>query len=257
MNPDEYARMRACEDGMWWYRSLHRFLAALIPAPCGGSSPPLALDVGCGTGGWMEKLARLGYRVTGIDMAQQACSFCCQRALPRVLVADGNRLPFVNDSFDLVTCVDVLECEAVSPPELLAEAIRVLKPGGLGLFQMSAHQWLASEHDLAVHAVRRYNLRQMKELFKDQPVEILRATYFFALLFPLMATWKLLRRPRHEIPREEASSDVSMPPAPINSLLYALCRLEARWLAVGNLPWGTSACVLVEKRQKGNRLPRS
>jgi len=256
MNPEEYARMRACEDDMWWYRGLHRFLSALIPPPSREGPLPRALDIGCGTGGWLENLTRLGYRVTGIDMAYQACVFCCQRGLSRVVVADGNRLPFAAESFDLVTCIDVLECEAVSPPALVAEAIRVLKPGGRGLFQMSAHQWLASEHDLAVHAARRYNLRQMRALFRPHPVEVLRATYLFALLFPLMATWKLLRRPRRELPREEARSDVSMPPAPLNRLLYALCCLEARWLAVRDLPLGTSACILVRKHPQGSRAVR-
>ena len=52
MDAAEYALMDLVEEEMWWYRALHsRLLAAL--APVSGR----VLDAGCGTGGFLRKLA--------------------------------------------------------------------------------------------------------------------------------------------------------------------------------------------------------
>ena len=51
----------------------------------------------------------------------------------RVIEAPGERLPFADDSFDTVTFTMVL-CTAPDPPAVLAEAARVLAPGGRLLF---------------------------------------------------------------------------------------------------------------------------
>jgi SAM-dependent methyltransferase len=45
------------------------------------------------------------------------------------VVGDAHRLPFADDSFDVVTCTEVLE-HLVDPPAAAAEIVRVLKPGG-------------------------------------------------------------------------------------------------------------------------------
>lgn len=237
--------MRECEDSLWWYRSLHRYLLRLLPDANG--SGKRALDVGCGTGGWMAKLAARGYSVAGFDLSPEAVQFVKQRGFPDVQVGDANRFPAPDASFDLVTCVDVMECREVEPASVVSETARVLKPGGHGLLQMAAHQCLLSEHDTAVHSVRRYTLRQFRALFDGAGLHIVRATYLYALLFPPMALWKLAHPARPQKPESAAVSDVKLPPRAVNEVLYGVCWLESLLLPALRLPMGTSVCALVRK----------
>jgi 2-polyprenyl-6-hydroxyphenyl methylase / 3-demethylubiquinone-9 3-methyltransferase len=97
-----------------------------------------ALDVGCGGGYLTEELTRLGSSVTGVDPSSASIAAAQAHAKSNGLdlvyqVARAESLPFPDGSFDLVTCCDVLE--HVDDLNLaLAEIARVLKPGGIFLY---------------------------------------------------------------------------------------------------------------------------
>lgn len=96
------------------------------------------LDLGCGGGFAAEELARRGAIVVGVDPAQELLNVAKSHAKQESLAIDyrygtGEHIPAADGSFDLVVCVDVLE--HVSDVNLvLAEVNRVLKPGGLFLY---------------------------------------------------------------------------------------------------------------------------
>jgi SAM-dependent methyltransferase len=248
MNEQEWDRMRTAEEGLWWYKALHRALLRLLPSE-NKTKKAIVLDAGCGTGGFMTKLAHEGYQVAGLDMSPAGIRHTYNRGFTSVLVASANVFPFDDDSFDLVTCLDVLESESVIPKQVIEETWRVLKPGGYGLFQMAAHQWLLSEHDRAVHSVRRFSKHQFLALFEKANFEIVYATYLFFLLFPLMALWKLMHPPKKNLLRESAVSDVRLPASYLNQLLYAICLPESILVPRIALPIGTSVCTLVKKHE--------
>lgn len=97
----------------------------------------MVLELGCGMGGLAVALARQGSRVIALDPNQSYCRVCVLRAaryglhLPLVTAA-GERLPFRDGSFELVTCLDVLE-HANSLDQTLSEIARVLRPNGRGI----------------------------------------------------------------------------------------------------------------------------
>jgi SAM-dependent methyltransferase len=89
----------------------------------------LVADLGCGSGRAVLWNRDLGAHVTGIDIAP----FFSHDARQQVdlMLADLRRLPFADGTFDKAWSLDVLE--HLSPEALegmLAEAARVLKPGG-------------------------------------------------------------------------------------------------------------------------------
>lgn len=95
-----------------------------------------ALDVGCGGGRTIESLAKTMSVVYGIDYAAGSVAESC--AHNRQLIAQGrvfverasvSRLPFADDSFDLVTAVET----QYYWPDIakdMQEILRTLKPGG-------------------------------------------------------------------------------------------------------------------------------
>ncbi|MDG1419461.1 MAG: bifunctional 2-polyprenyl-6-hydroxyphenol methylase/3-demethylubiquinol 3-O-methyltransferase UbiG, partial [Tateyamaria sp.] len=96
------------------------------------------LDLGCAGGFMAEALAHKGARVSGIDPAQDAIQAAKNHAKTSNLdvtynVGVGEHMPYSDDTFDIVVCVDVLE-HVRDLSQVLAEVARVLKPGGLFLY---------------------------------------------------------------------------------------------------------------------------
>lgn len=97
-----------------------------------------ALDIGCGAGFITEELAIAGFAATGIDPSSVAIEAARAHAAAQGLAIDyvvgvGEALPFADAAFDLVSCCDVLE-HVSDLDRVVAETARVLRPGGLYLF---------------------------------------------------------------------------------------------------------------------------
>jgi SAM-dependent methyltransferase len=127
----------------------HRYargLAESMPSGCRW------LDVGAGTkihDGWLApsegELAARAQVLVGCDMVTD--HLARNQFLTAAVAADAGALPFVSDSFDIVTANMVLE-HLQDPRRVFAEVARVLVPGGRFLFVTPNHAnpaiWLAS-----------------------------------------------------------------------------------------------------------------
>jgi 2-polyprenyl-6-hydroxyphenyl methylase/3-demethylubiquinone-9 3-methyltransferase len=96
------------------------------------------LDIGCGGGFLSEEFAALGCRVAGVDPATASAGTARAHAAARglrvgYLAGTGEELPFKDAAFDVACCCDVLE-HVADPDRVIGETARVLKPGGLYLF---------------------------------------------------------------------------------------------------------------------------
>jgi ubiquinone/menaquinone biosynthesis C-methylase UbiE len=101
----------------------------------GARVPPPAkvLDVGCGSGETAAKLMRLGYSAWGVDIAEPMIETARTRwGAEWFQVADIERLPFDDNTFDAIVCLGVIEYQHEDEPTL-RELRRVLKPGGLAI----------------------------------------------------------------------------------------------------------------------------
>lgn len=244
MDPHEYALMDAVEDRMWWYRSLHRHaLEALAPLPAEAA----VLDAGCGTGGFLARLreARPRARLYGLDYESRAARRAADKARAAVAAGTVNALPFPDAAFDAVVSLDVLCHAAVQEAAALAEFRRVLKPGGLLVLNLPAHEWLRSAHDRRVHTARRYERAEVAGKLAAAGFEAARPRHWNSLLLPLMVVQrKLLKRD------EGAGSDVQPFPPWLDASLHAACRAEAALLRAGlSFPLGGS--VLATARRPG------
>ena len=100
-----------------------------------GAAPPhglRVLDVGCGAGDSIDLFRRLDPEVrwSGVDIERSAEVEMRTRGDADFHTFDGERLPFGDAEFDLVWCKQVLE-HVENPRALLAEVVRVLRPGGV------------------------------------------------------------------------------------------------------------------------------
>lgn len=100
--------------------------------PVLAAAGPRILDLGCGEGGSVDlfRARRPDAEWTGLDLADSPEVARRSRHDARFLAFDGVRIPLADGAVDAILCRQVLE-HAERPRELLAEAARVLRPGGL------------------------------------------------------------------------------------------------------------------------------
>jgi 2-polyprenyl-6-hydroxyphenyl methylase/3-demethylubiquinone-9 3-methyltransferase len=106
------------------------------------------LDLGCGGGLTTTCLVQRGAIVVGVDLsyASLRVASCHARGHghPKAVFACGQAesLPFADASFDVVWCTDVLE-HLSDLPTAITQVARVLKPGGLFLYDTINRTWLS------------------------------------------------------------------------------------------------------------------
>ncbi len=95
--------------------------------------PGRVLDIGCGAGFLSRELADRGHTVMGADLSLGSLRVAPGGPGRGYLAADAYRLPFPDGCFDAVCALDFLE-HVSAPGRVVAEAARVLRPGGLFFF---------------------------------------------------------------------------------------------------------------------------
>jgi len=118
---------------------MNRFRYRYFRSVLGDPKDVKLFDIGCGGGFVAEAFAAEGADVYGLDLSTSAVRTARDHAaeqglLLRVLSGSAERLPLVSGVFDAVLLADILE-HLDDFPQALAEASRVLKPGGLLLYE--------------------------------------------------------------------------------------------------------------------------
>ncbi len=106
-----------------------------------------ALELGCGYGRVLARLAGKARLAVGIDTAVESLALGRRLAPPELacefVAMDALETGFRDGEFDLVACVqNGIAAFGVDQERLVREALRVTKPGGLALFSTyNAHFW--------------------------------------------------------------------------------------------------------------------
>lgn len=89
------------------------------------------LDVGCATGDFLAEMRRQpGWSVVGAEPSAAAGRYAAAQSGAPIIRSLLNDAPFATASFDAITMWDVLE-HVYRPREVIAEAARILRPGGV------------------------------------------------------------------------------------------------------------------------------
>jgi len=132
----------------WWdkegdFKPLHQLnpvRLAYIMEKANGLTGIKALDVGCGGGILAESMAKVGADVTGIDLAEDSLNVARLHALESGLTNLSYKKQEVenfaaenDESFDLVTCMEMLE-HVPDPESVVKSVAQLCKPGGKVFF---------------------------------------------------------------------------------------------------------------------------
>jgi SAM-dependent methyltransferase len=240
MTDNEMQAMLSSDEEHWWYRGRRRVLRAELDRLPLAPDPRL-LDAGCGSGRTLDELASYG-RASGIDLSEVAVATARWRGHDDVHLAAVEEIPFPDATFDIVTCLDVIE-HTRDDQRTLAELLRVTRPGGLLLATVPAYQALWSAHDTANLHYRRYDRSSLRTAARAAGWDLVSDTYFNGLLLAPAAAVRFASRWR-----SQTHSDLDVTPPILNGVLELPLRLESRILAAGSrLPAGLSLLAVLRR----------
>jgi 2-polyprenyl-3-methyl-5-hydroxy-6-metoxy-1,4-benzoquinol methylase len=104
-----------------WSRRIDR-----LQLPAG--RPGRLLDVGCGTGMFLQVARRRGWEVVGTELSRHGAATAARDGF-RVHAGEVWEADLPPDTFDVVSCWHVIE-HVTDPRRFLAECYRVMRPGG-------------------------------------------------------------------------------------------------------------------------------
>ena len=223
--PGSFPRARleglaSLDEGHFWAESrdalAERLLREALP---GGLAGARLLELGCGTGRFLGRLASQGLEVSGADGHLDLLGLAAERRGEAALLhADLGHLPVASEQADVVVALDVLE--HVEPAPFLGEVARVLRPGGSFVLSVPAFPVLWSRLDEAAGHRCRYTLATLLPELEAAGLRMVRWTHYQLLLFPLVLVSRLLGR-RREVAMERR------PPPWLDRVLAAINAFEA------------------------------
>lgn len=195
----EKAALRG-EPSYVWREGQERRLAMILRA-AGKRIRGTVLENGCGVGMYVERLARGGGRVTGLEYDLERASEA-KRHAPNIVNAAGEQLPFASQTFDFILSHEVIE-HVQDDRAAVCDMVRVLKPEGrIALFcpnrgypfETHGIYWRGKysfgnkpfvnylprrwRNRLAPH-VRAYSANDVERLFMGLPVRFIEQTVIF------------------------------------------------------------------------------
>jgi len=239
--PEYYRRLAAYEAADPWARTMADWSEQLIRQYAQQTTEATWLDVGCGAGGFLGRTQ--ASRRIGLDVDSTALETAAQQTSAALAQAAAEALPVASETVDVVTSHDVLQH---APAASLAEAIRVLRPGGLLVLRTATRRGLLWGKHVDSHDYRQWTPAELQGICRESNVEIL-------FLARVNALPSLIRDLAALVRGERPSGDAGLPPTPQDpdwkqTLLRAYWRVERACLWAGlRPPWGHSLLLAARK----------
>ncbi len=223
MNVQEYTRMAERETNYWWHIGRLKIIETNIQKYVKGKKDLKILNVGCGTGGTIDMLERLGI-VDNVDASEEAINYMRKRGYKRLTKVEGILLPIEDKTYDMVVAFDVLE-HIEDDVAALKEWRRVLKDDGMVFLTVPAYQWLWTGHDESLHHFRRYTTKMIKDKAHAAGLGKRRLSYAIVFSLPLVVGFRMINKLRGKSVDSETSY-VNVPNF-LNNLFIQILKIEA------------------------------
>ncbi|MEK7590059.1 MAG: class I SAM-dependent methyltransferase [Patescibacteria group bacterium] len=226
----------------WWYKVRRKIIHDLIKKYGYIENKNIKiLDAGCGVGTLLKELEKYG-NVSGLDFSEIAVNFCKEKNIKNVSIGNITKLPFPDNTFDIVLALDVVE-HVEDDLSAMREIYRVMKGDGVAIITVPAFKFLWGITDEMSNHHRRYTISELKTKIKSSGLSIVRSSYFNTFLFiPIALVRCFVRLFNIRIMSENETGNGA-----VNTILYKIFYAESIFLKYINFPFGVSAFVICKK----------
>jgi len=243
-----YRQFADLEESHFWFRGRRSIFFHLLDRFVGPGRDLDVLEVGCGTGGFLRRLARYG-RPTGLELSKEFAALSHQQSGSPAICASAYAIPLRDASQDLVCLFDTLE-HIPEERRALEEVMRVLRPGGIAFFSVPAYQFLYANNDRVSHHCRRYSWTRLEKSLRASGFTLRKITYFNTFLFPAILPAVLLMKFKERwigLDNAERTNLSVAVPAPVDEVLYRVMSSERHLLARIAFWCGHSLLAVVQR----------
>jgi len=175
---DGHEVFQEIEDKSFWFQHRNRVILSLLKMfpPAG-----VLIDVGGGNGFQAAKIQEVHPKTLLLEPGLRGCEFGRKRGVAQVVNSTLQALALKDEQVGAFCFFDVLE-HLETPEELLAEAFRVLAPGGRIYITVPAFSSLWSHEDEYAHHERRYTAGSLQALLTRTGFRSEYLSYYFMVL---------------------------------------------------------------------------
>lgn len=143
-------------------------------------NPKTCLDIGCGTGGLVKAMRKLGIDAYGIDVSTDAIELADESIKPYLKVGNVAKLPYQDDEFDAVVSFDMLEhMERADIRKSVNESIRVARKTILHKVYTKENKWIRWFHSDDHSHLSVFTYKFWSKLFLEHArVTLIRGSFF-------------------------------------------------------------------------------
>lgn len=252
-DPHFFRTLHLVEGRHFWFRARRGVILDALRAEVPDWRERPLFDVGCGTGGLLAFLASAGVPIAGAcDVYFEALTAARARLDAPLLLVDDGAPPPLGPGQKMLGMFDVLE-HIDDDAAVLRWVRSVLAPGGILLLTVPAHPFLFGDMDRLARHYRRYRRTELRAKLVAAGFEVLRLRHFMATLVPLLALTRGLRMLRPGA-RTMPGHDAEMRVVPVvNEAMRVVLGVEAAWLRVAGLPFGSSLIAVARRGVDGAR----
>lgn len=175
------AEMAAASREHWWFRSKAALVSTALRRTGAWGRGGRLVDVGAGSGAVTAMLGGDPSAAVVVEGSPALVAFARDREHLPAVVAFGDTVPLVDGCAEVVCLLDVIE-HLEEPASTLAEARRLLGPGGRLVVNVPAHRWLWSAADEHLGHHRRYTRRMLRRELHDAGYDVALCTHIFSWL---------------------------------------------------------------------------
>lgn len=248
-NRYEYEIMRKTEDALWWYRVLFYRISSVIQKQFDNRDIKI-LDAGCGTGGLIRYLDRMGYKnLQGFDLEPIAVEIAGESGYPiqQFGIEEGPD-QYKDQSFDVIVSSDVLY---FVPEEkwltLLNNYSEILSKHGIIILNLPAGSEFKGSHDTAVGIQKRIHVKKFMAMIKKSKLQPVLKQRWPLLLAPIIFIVRFFQRnKRNTDSMRNAQSDLKEENMFLNKIFKSILILEYHLLPFSI--WGSSLFLVLTKK---------